>query len=145
MTIKTWVMVCLVALEIGLSGCSLYPERLPAPWKRSVSMNEPVDAVPPILIDELDGKRMLVMQAPNSGWSITLDKDERIATGIRVFITVRRPDPAFMYPQAIVDKRVLTEIHADTEIELYARVLGFDENTKGHGYGLLVPVERFEE
>jgi hypothetical protein len=145
MTIKTWVMACLVALGIGLSGCSLYPERLPAPWKRSVSMNEPVDAVPPILIDELDGKRMLVMQAPNSGWSITLDKDERIATGIRVFITVRRPDPAFMYPQAIVDKRVLTEIHADTEIELYARVLGFDEKTKGRGYGLLMPVERFEE
>jgi len=108
-------------------------------------MNEPVDAVPPTLIDELDGKRMLVMRAPNSGWSITLDKDERIAAGMRVFITVRRPDPAFMYPQAIVDKRVLTEIHADTEIELYARVLGFDEKTKGRGYGLLVPVERFEE
>jgi len=108
-------------------------------------MNEPVDQVPPIRIDALDGNHMLVMQSPNPGWSISIDKHERIAEGEQILITVRRPDPAFMYTQNIVEKRVLTEISGSTNIVLFARVLEFGEKAGEHGYGRLTPVENFQD
>jgi len=108
-------------------------------------MNEPVDQVPKIKVTTLENKHMLVMWAPNSGWTIEIDKHERIAHGERIFFTVRRPDPAFLYPQAMISKRVLSVIDADIPIELYARVLGFDERVKEQGYGMVTPVEHFDD
>jgi len=97
------------------------------------------------MIDTLEGDHMLVMRSPNPGWSISIDKHERIAEGVRILITVRRPDPAFMYTQNIVDKRVLTEIPSSTNIVLYARVLDFGEKADEHGYGRLTPVEKLQD
>ncbi len=108
-------------------------------------MNEPVDQVPPVLLDALNEHHMLVMQAPHSGWSIAIDRDERIAIGTRLFITVRRPDASFMYPQAIVEKNLLTDIPSGTTLEVFVRLLDAHEKTEGKGYGLLTPVDRFED
>ena len=108
-------------------------------------MNISVDGVPPVMVETVGEHHLLIMQAPNSGWSIAIDKTEHISDGERIFITVRRPDPAFMYPQAIVEKRLLTNIRSETAMEIYARVLGSDEKTKGRGFGRLTPVDAFEE
>lgn len=108
-------------------------------------MNEPVNHVPPIQVQSLNAHHMLVMQAPHSGWSVAIDRDERIAIGTRLFITVRRPDPSFMYPQAIVEKNLLTDIPSSTTLEVYVRLLDSHEKTEGKGFGLLTPVDRFED
>lgn len=50
-----------------------------------------------------------------------------------------------MYPQAIVEKQLLTDIRKETAMEIYARVLGSDEKTKGRGFGRLTPVDAFEQ
>ena len=123
-----------------MGGCNRIARR----WK-GVDMNVPVDNVPPIMVDAIDGKYLLIMQAPNSGWSIQAERDERTAEGFRLFITVRRPDPAFMYPQAIVEKRLLSEVDSSKPIEIYARVLDANEKSAGKGYGKITPVERFDD
>jgi len=144
-----WITMALLAVLVtmpvlALGGCSVWEDR-PRLRKQKVDMNVPVVGIPPIMLDTLNEHYLLIMRAPSSGWSIEIDKDERIATGMRVFVTVRRPDPTFLYPQAIVNKRLLTEIRTDSSLEIYARLLDAHEETKGRGYGKLAPVEQFEE
>ncbi len=129
---------------LTMSGCSVWNNR-PRLREQKISMNEPVYNVPPVMLEILNDQHLLIMQAPNSGWSILINRDELIPGGKRLFITVRRPDPAFMYPQAIVEKRLLTDIHADIDLEVYVRLLGADQKTKGLGFGKLTPVDHFEE
>lgn len=143
------ILATLSAFVLGsslltMSGCSVWNNR-PRLREQKISMNEPVHNVPPVMLEILNDQHLLIMQAPNSGWSILINRDELIAGGTRLFITVRRPDPAFMYPQAIVEKRLLTDIHADIDLEVYVRLLGAHESTKGKGYGKLLPVDHFKE
>jgi|GEM_PF-1438731 len=138
----TAVVLCafLIASMSMLEGCGRIGKR----WKK-IDMNVPVHQVPPIKVEQLNGQYLLVMQAPNSGWSIATERDERIAEGYRLFITVRRPDPAFMYPQAIVEKRLLCDVDSSKPMEIFARLLDANEKTKGKGYGEITPVESFDE
>jgi len=141
-----WFLALLLLLGTAVlaSGCSAWENR-PRLRKQKISMNEPVDQIPPVRLDALNAHHMLVMQAPHSGWAFAIEKDERIPDGKRLFITVRRPNPTFLYPQMIVEKNLLTDIPIETTIELYARILDYDEKSAGKGYGLLTPVERFED
>lgn len=135
------------ALALGvlpIAGCSVWENR-PRLRKQEIKMDVSTAGVPPIRVEALDGRHMLIMQAPHSGWMIEMDKDERTPDGFRILVTVRRPDPSFLYPQAIVEKRLLTEIHGDARMDIYARVLNFDEEPKSQGYGRITPVEEFEE
>ncbi len=139
------LLTALVAVPmLALGGCLIWEDR-PRLRKQKVDMNVPVVGIPPIMLDALNEHYLLIMQAPNSGWALEIDRDERIAAGMRVFVTVRRPDPTFLYPQAIVTKRLLTQIRTDSPLEIYARLLDAHETTKGRGYGRLTPVEAFEE
>lgn len=138
------LLLILSAPMLTMGGCSVWDSR-PRLRKQKIDMNVSTQGVPPIKVETLDDHYMLIMQAPNSGWSIAIDKDERIAFGMRLFVTVRRPDPAFMYPQAIVDKRMLSTVRTDSSLEVYVRLLDADEKTKGRGYGKLTPVDQFEE
>ena len=146
MSVSVWTLALLLLLGTAVlaSGCSVWEKR-PRLRKQKISMNEPVDQIPPIRLDALNAHHMLVMQAPHSGWSFAIEKDERIPDGKRLFITVRRPNPTFLYPQMIVEKNLLTDIPIETSIELYARILDHDEKSAGKGYGLLTPVEHFED
>jgi len=148
-TLLRTISLALIVTALGfpmlaMSGCSVWDSR-PRLRKQKVDMNVSTQGVPPIKIEMLEDHYMLIMQSPNSGWSISIDKDERIADGMRLYVTVRRPDPAFMYPQAIVDKRMLSTVRTDSSVEVYVRLLEADEKTKGRGYGKLTPVDQFEE
>jgi hypothetical protein len=68
-------------------------------------------------------KHLVVVRANSGGWSVHLDKEELQPLGKRVYITVRRPDPAFIHTQALVDHRVLTDVPSSTPLEIVARVL----------------------
>ena len=85
-----------------------------------------------------------MMEAPSPGWSIRLDATERTPIGKRVFVTIRKPDPAYQYTQQIVLMRVLTSVRLDSEIEVVGRLLEHDEKTKGRGYAPVPVVESFE-
>ena len=143
-TLVSLSVMALSTMMLIVGGCSVWDSR-PRLRKQKIDMNVPVDKVPPIKVEALGEHHLLIMQAPNSGWSIAIDKSERISSGMRIYITTRRPDPSFMYPQAIVEKRLLSNIRTDTSIEIYARVLSADEKTKGRGFGKLTPVDVFEE
>ena len=77
--------------------------------KRAESMVQRLKDAPPIRTDTLGDNHMLVMQAPNPGWSYKLDRDDRDRDGWVVWITILKPDPAYMYPQRIVEKRLQRE------------------------------------
>jgi len=49
-----------------------------------------------------------------------------------------------MYAQVIVEKRLLTDIDADTDLKIMARVLAHDAKPDS-GYAALQPVESFEQ
>lgn len=82
------------------------------------------------------------MQAPHAGWSFEFDKDDRTPSGYRVFVSVREPDPSFLYPQVIVEKTLLTQIPAESSIEIYARVLEAFEKFAMQGYGFITSSEQ---
>lgn len=123
-------------LILCISGCQR--------WNK-VDMSQRIEGVPPIMVETLSEHYLIVMRAPNSGWDIQIEKNERIKDGVRLYVTVRRPDPGFMYPQAIVDKRVLTQIRTDNIIEIAGRLLDTHETTKGKGFAPIEPVEAFED
>jgi hypothetical protein len=113
-------------------------------WQRDDDAQMRMVDSPPIMLDQSDNRHLVVMQAPSPGWSIRLDSTERTPTGKRVFVTIRRPDPAYQYTQQVVLMRVLTNVRLDTEIEVVGRLLEHSEKTKGKGYAPVSFVESFE-
>lgn len=106
---------------------------------------ERVASAPPVTIEATSGNHLIVMRAPNPGWSIALDATEQTPEGTRVYVTFREPDPALYYPQRIVLKRLLTRVRVDTDLELAGRVLDHDADAEDQPYAPLEPVESFNE
>lgn len=126
------LLVALIASPTMIAGCKLIRKTTD-----SGAMAERLESAPPIRLESLGEHHMLVMQAPNPGWSYRLDKDERERDGWVVFITIRKPDPAFMYPQRIVDKRLLTEVETKHSIRVLARLLEHNEKGSSDQYAPL--------
>lgn len=113
-------------------------------WERDEDASIRMQNAPAMSVRELDGRKLLVMQAPSPGWSIRIDATDRTPEGKRVFVTIRKPDPAFQYTQQIVLMRALTSVRANTEIEIVGRLLEHNEKTKNKGYAKVTQVESFE-
>tara|TARA_R110002073_G_scaffold299270_2_gene466257 strand:+ start:65932 stop:66384 length:453 start_codon:yes stop_codon:yes gene_type:complete len=123
-----------------IGGCKMIKKH----WN-PIDMNAQLEHAPPIRAQILNNQHMLMMQAPNPGWAFTIDKDEQLKDQVRLYITIRRPDPAFAYPQVIVEKSLLTDIHDRHTMEVYARVLDANEKSDNRGYQPLRTVEQFDE
>ncbi len=98
---------------------------------------------PPLHLETLEARHLIVFQAPSPGWAATIDRTERRLDNTRVFLTLRRPDPGMLYAQVIVDQRILTPVPASRELRLYARTVDFairDEQPPYH----LVPMSTIE-
>lgn len=128
----------LTALTV-LGGCRLMNKD-----NSSEAMRVELHKAPPVRIDALDNRHMLVMQAPNPGWTIALDRDERGKDAWIAYITIKRPNPAFMYPQQIVEKRLLTDIESTEPLTIMARLLDHDQPGTKDQYAPLSPVDTFE-
>jgi len=113
-------------------------------WERDDTALVRIVKAPPIAVEAGEDRHLVVMQAPSPGWSIRLDATELTPVGKRVFVTIRKPDPAYQYTQQIVLMRVLTSVRLDSEIEVVGRLLEFNEKTKGRGYAPVPVVESFE-
>ena len=131
--------LALIACVLLLGGCRLIHKS-----NSSQEMAVELEQAPPITAQTLGDRHMLVMRAPNPGWSLRLDRDQRGKDEWIVFITIRRPDPAFMYPQRIVDKRLLTEVEISDPIRVIARLLDHNENGTNDDYAPLTLVDSLE-
>ncbi len=132
------LILLLMASSFMLSGCRLMNKD-----KGSEAMAVELQKAPPIRLDALDNRHMLVMQAHNPGWTIELDRDERGKDAWTAFITIKRPNPAFMYPQQIVEKRLLTDIETTQTLIIMARLLDHDQPGTRDQYAPLTPVDSF--
>lgn len=129
----------LAAAALTLPACSLVP------WGSRTVITDPDPATPEIRLDRTSGRHLIVMHAPSGGWTLGIDKSEVTPDGRRVYLTVRRPDPAFMHTQAFVELRALTEVPVETEVELVARVLDRHADPKDRVYSRVEPVESFDQ
>lgn len=133
-----------LTLALGLcvlGGCKSTPRM---PWKSRQAIVDSMPGLPPMRLDAMDGKHLVVMRAPTGGWTLKIDRSEITPDGKRVFLTARRPDPAFMHTQALVDLRVLTEVPQDAHIELVARVLDRNERPRDRIYARVTPAESWD-
>lgn len=137
--------LAITLLLAPLSGCSLYQNTMDMFGNTSSeAMAQRLQNAPPIKGESLDQRHLLVMQAPNPGWSFSIDRTDRERDGWVVSITIREPNPAFMYPQRIVEKQLLTEVESDKPVRILARVLTHEENGEGYQYAPFGLVESFE-
>lgn len=75
---------------------------------------------------DVDAEQILVAQLPSPGWEFTLDATREAYRKTNVFVSFRKTNPAFVYPQMIVSQRLATTVRSGTPIVVYARTLEFE-------------------
>lgn len=91
---------------------------------------------PPMSLDSSGRVHVVSMQAPNPGWNLELDRAQEAAGPTQLLMSVRRPDPAYLYTQQIVEKSVASRTRTTDPVEVYARVIDHAEKDSD------VPYER---
>ena len=84
-------------------------------------------AGPPLGLDGSGQSFIVVVHSPTPGWVVTLDRVAEQYRHQAVFVTLRRPNPAFLYAQVQVEQRVGTSVASSEAVKVYARVLKHDE------------------
>jgi hypothetical protein len=79
----------------------------------------------PITIDSSGQQHLLQTQVGSPGYTFEMDSTWDAYRARHVFVTIRRPDPRFAYPQVIVDLRLLTPVDSKTPIRVFAREVEF--------------------
>lgn len=111
------------ALGVGCGGGANVPE-----------IAEGAYTGPPLTIDPSGRAAVIVMEAPTPGWVLTLDRTSEARDHWRAFVTVRRPSPAFVYPQVLVRQNLLTTVEPGRPLRVYARVLESADTAGGQQY-----------
>jgi hypothetical protein len=122
------IALALAALCVNQIGCS-HSKALP-------DVSKDTYLGPPVGLDGSGQTYVVVAQSPSPGWIATLD---RVADQYRhkaVFLSLRRPNPAFYYPQAQVEQRIGTGVLTPEAVKVYVRILAFDESPGGQSYTL---------
>ena len=87
---------------------------------------------PPLSIDQSGRAAVVFMEAPTPAWGLTLHRTSQARDHWQAFVTVRRPDPSYMYAQMIVRQNLLTTVESRQPLRVYARILDFaDQATDG--------------
>jgi hypothetical protein len=113
-------------LEIGCGDPKALPDLSSAPY-----------AGPPVRLDASGDNYVVLLSSPTPGWVVTLD---RVADQYRhkaVYLTIRRPNPTFYYPPAVVEQRIGTSVLSPEAVEVYARVLAFDSREGDQPYSFV--------
>lgn len=84
---------------------------------------------PLVSIEQANAKHIVVVQAPSAGWTIERDATQEQQKRWDVYITLREPDPRFMYTQQVVSLRVATDVRAAEAIRVLARVVPFGDTS----------------
>ncbi len=118
-TARRFLRPMLPALALGLASCSS-PARGP--------IIEPGAYLgPEVTIDSTTREHIAVVNSPSGGWRCTLDQVREAYQTQRAYITLRKPNPGLYNTQAIVEQRIGTEIPRNQNVEVYARLISFDD------------------
>ncbi|HYE63447.1 MAG TPA: hypothetical protein VD997_15755 [Phycisphaerales bacterium] len=128
--IATAALTTVLLAQIGCTGRPALPETTSEPYLG-----------PPLAIDTSGSEHMVVIQAPTPGWVATLDRVAEQHRHQGVYLTLRRPDPSFVYPQVIVEQRVATTVPTQTPVRVYARVLAPGKKDSSAPYVLATKTE----
>jgi len=92
-------------------------------------------AGPSVAIDSATGPHhLIVLTAPSPGWVFSFDQ---VGPGSGdAFVTIRRPNPALLYPQVIVEQKMDSTVDSSQPLRVYARVLDFEEKAGSQAYRL---------
>jgi len=112
-----------------LAGCSSGP---------AIDPSTPYQG-PGLRVDSEPKVHHLVFTAPTPGWGVVIDRTTETPGAQRVFATIRRPNPQFIYPQVLVEQRVATSVPRDQPVEVFVRVLEFDARASG-AYSPVPPI-----
>jgi hypothetical protein len=115
-----------------LSSCAggpVVPERSSLPY-----------AGPPLSVESSAPQHRVLLSAPSGGWGLRLDQTIRRFDHTDVFITLVRPNPAYMQTQAVVSQEVGTGVDpASGPIRVYARILAHDAIPGSQPYSATPP------
>jgi len=95
---------------------------------------------PRMRLTDAEERQIVVVEAPSPGWGIEFDGSEKVSGAWRVLLTVRRPDPAFFYPQTIVEQNVITDVRTGNDVRVYRRLADHNER-KPEGAYVLVEID----
>ena len=110
-------------LEIGCSGSKALPPITSGAY-----------AGPPIGLDSAGDNDTVVVHSPTPGWVPTLDRVADQYKHKAIFITLRKPNPAYFYAQSQVEQRVGTSVLSTEAVKVYARVIAFDQQPGDEPY-----------
>lgn len=91
---------------------------------------------PPVIIDSSQSEHIAVFSIPSGGWRLTLDQVREAFKTQRAFVTLRRPNPGLYNTQAVVEQRVGTSVDRIQNVQVYTRILAFDDITSEVPYRL---------
>ncbi len=119
------VVTLLLSVLIGCASRNALPDIDPGPYQG-----------PPVTLDSSRAEHIAIFHAPMPGWVASVD---RVAEQYRyqaVFISLRRPNPAFIYPQVEVQQRIATNVVTSVPVKVYVRTQGYDEHDSYNAYTL---------
>ena len=105
-------------LCIGLTGCAA-----PKPPPNIVPGQF---ASPAVSLDSTGKRHQVLIEAPSPGWVPSLDQSRADFRTMNVYVSLRKPNPAYMYPQVMTTLRVATDVPKDRAITVYMRTLEFN-------------------
>ncbi|MEL6328065.1 MAG: hypothetical protein AAFR38_00240 [Planctomycetota bacterium] len=110
----------LTLVSLLLAACSPKWEIAEAPYEG-----------PPLGLAQREGNHAVVLQAPSAGWNLRIDRERRQDDLHEIFVTVRRPDPAFFHAQVETQQIALSNVQSSNPASLVARVLPATAEAKG--------------
>lgn len=76
---------------------------------------------------ERNGLLSLVFQCPTPGWQARFDQALADVGTTRVFVTMTRPSPLFVYAQVVTRQEVGTPVPAGSPVEVFVRLADSDQ------------------
>ena len=109
---SSWLAFCGAALMLAgcTSGLNVAPEAYRGPSIASATTS---------------GVHLILAELPSPGWGLEIDATRESADRTDVFLTLRRPNPAAVYPQQVVTQRAVTRVDEDEPLGIVARVIDY--------------------
>jgi hypothetical protein len=127
---SAWLAGCvLLVAAITLPGCSIF-----GPSERSFERSTERYSGPSVSITAIDSEHHVVVTAQSPGFAIHREGSQDTIEGVDVFITIRRPDPAFQYPQVMVDQTLATGVATTEPMRVFVRTLRHDDTDSERPY-----------
>ena len=120
------ILLAILAPSVVFIGCA---GRLPPPVATDATYSGPE-----LSVDSSGPEHVVMIEAPSPGWVPSLDQVLDALDRRDIFVTLRRPDPRFLYAQQIVVQQVGTGVPSSVPVRVCARIVEFNDATRGVRY-----------